>query len=277
LRHPTWIDGKVTTKFIEEGYPDGFEGVVLTPTEQKELVAATAVAYAIEHVKKQTISGQLGISNPNIAASTDGADKDIFLDEAYSVELDLVVSIPGIRGGNAELQDGVSVVVKGDEWGEDWAVEVDGQLVVLQDVQPQSAARAYMTANVVTSAKDVDDEDADKVFQLLAHRNEGYRVYYQGAMEEVVVRQAVEHQYSHFMLPKEEVDTSKMLLCPMPGKIVSVAVAEGDSVEAGQELCVVEAMKMQNVLRAEKAGVVKIVTCGEGDTLAVDQMIIEFE
>ena len=106
----------MTTKFIEEGYPDGFEGVVLTPTEQKELVAATAVAYAIEHVKKQTISGptldfalqmpfqrklyfvclivlplhtipaslivlsgQLGISNPNIAASTDGADKDIFL------------------------------------------------------------------------------------------------------------------------------------------------------------------------------------------------------
>ena len=61
----------------------------------------------------------------------------------------------------------MSVVVKGDEWGEDWAVEVDGQLVVLQDVQPQSAARAYMTANVVTSAKVINNTTT----KTIQHKN----------------------------------------------------------------------------------------------------------
>ena len=72
-------------------------------------------------------------------------------------------------------------------------------------------------------------------------------------------------------------DTSKMLLCPMPGLIVSVNVAEGDEVQEGQALCTVEAMKMENILRAEKRAIVTKVNAGPGDSLAVDDVIMEFE
>ena len=79
------------------------------------------------------------------------------------------------------------------------------------------------------------------------------------------------------MIPKEEIDLSKSLLSPMPGALVSVAVEVGDEVEPGQELAVVEAMKMQNVLRAEQKGTVKGIVASAGSSLDVDQLILEFE
>jgi len=79
------------------------------------------------------------------------------------------------------------------------------------------------------------------------------------------------------MPEKLAADTSKLLLCPMPGLIVKVNVAEGDEVQEGQALCTVEAMKMENILRAERGGVVAKVNAGPGDSLAVDDVIMEFE
>ena len=84
-------------------------------------------------------------------------------------------------------------------------------------------------------------------------------------------------ELARFMLPKVAPDMSKYLLCPMPGLVVAVNVAEGDKVEAGQPLATVEAMKMENILRAEKAGVVAKVLAKAGDSLAVDAVILEFE
>jgi len=79
------------------------------------------------------------------------------------------------------------------------------------------------------------------------------------------------------MLPKAKLDLSKVLVSPMPGKLVSLDVEEGDAVVDGQALCVVEAMKMQNVLRAQAAGVVSSVRARPGETLMVDQVILEFQ
>jgi len=78
------------------------------------------------------------------------------------------------------------------------------------------------------------------------------------------------------MLVKVPPDTSKLLLCPMPGLVVSIAVAEGQEVKAGETLAVVEAMKMENVLRAGRDGTIAKLHAGVGDSLAVDQKIIEF-
>ena len=72
-------------------------------------------------------------------------------------------------------------------------------------------------------------------------------------------------------------DTSNLLLCPMPGVIVSVMVEEGQEVQDGQALAIVEAMKMENTLRAEKKSVVKKINASAGDNLAVDDVILEFE
>jgi propionyl-CoA carboxylase alpha chain len=80
------------------------------------------------------------------------------------------------------------------------------------------------------------------------------------------------------MIEKVPPDLSKFLLCPMPGLLTALNVGEGDKVEAGQPLAVVEAMKMENILRAEKSGtVVKSVAAKPGDSLAVDAVILEFE
>jgi propionyl-CoA carboxylase alpha chain len=83
-------------------------------------------------------------------------------------------------------------------------------------------------------------------------------------------------ELARFMIPKVPPDMSKYLLCPMPGLVVSIAVAEGDKVEAGQPLATVEAMKMENILRAEKSGTVAKLLAKPGDSLAVDAVIMEF-
>ena len=83
--------------------------------------------------------------------------------------------------------------------------------------------------------------------------------------------------YAAHLIEKVAPDLSKFLICPMPGLLVRLDVAAGDRVEAGQELAVVEAMKMENILRAEKTGVVKSVSAAAGDSLAVDQVILELE
>jgi propionyl-CoA carboxylase alpha chain len=84
-------------------------------------------------------------------------------------------------------------------------------------------------------------------------------------------------ELSRYMIEKVPPDLSKYLLCPMPGLLTALNVGEGDAVEAGQPLAVVEAMKMENILRAEKTGVVRKVDARPGDSLAVDQVILEFE
>ena len=79
------------------------------------------------------------------------------------------------------------------------------------------------------------------------------------------------------MPEKTPPDTSRFLLCPMPGLVVKINVAEGEEVQEGQALCTVEAMKMENILRAEKKVVVKKINAAAGDSLAVDDIIMEFE
>jgi propionyl-CoA carboxylase alpha chain len=78
------------------------------------------------------------------------------------------------------------------------------------------------------------------------------------------------------MPEKKVADSGKAVRCPMPGLVVSISVSEGQEVKAGETLAVVEAMKMENVLRAERDGVVKAIRAKPGDSLAVDAVIMEF-
>ena len=106
---------------------------------------------------------------------------------------------------------------------------------------------------------------------------EGYRVEYRGAELDVLVRTQRQQELSSLMKEKELPDTSKFLLCPMPGLITEILVAVGDKVEDGQALCTVEAMKMENVLKASQKGVIKAIAVTPGSSLTVDQVILEFE
>jgi propionyl-CoA carboxylase alpha chain len=105
----------------------------------------------------------------------------------------------------------------------------------------------------------------------------GYRVRLRGADLAVHVRTPRQAELAALMPEKAPPDTSKMLLCPMPGLMVKLNVAEGDEVFEGQALCTVEAMKMENILRAERQGAVKKINAAVGASLAVDDVIMEFE
>jgi propionyl-CoA carboxylase alpha chain len=104
----------------------------------------------------------------------------------------------------------------------------------------------------------------------------GFLLSWRGAFANAQVYTEREAGYARLMPVKVAADSGKTLLCPMPGLVKSIAVAEGQEVKAGETLAIVEAMKMENVLRAERDGVVKSIKVRPGDSLAVDAVIIEF-
>ncbi len=104
----------------------------------------------------------------------------------------------------------------------------------------------------------------------------GFLLSWRGTFAKAQVYTEREANYARLMPLKVAADTGKKLLCPMPGLVRSIAVAEGQEVKAGETLAVVEAMKMENVLRAERDGTVKTMHAKPGDSLAVDAVILEF-
>jgi len=106
---------------------------------------------------------------------------------------------------------------------------------------------------------------------------DGFRLQLAGAVKDVFVRTPEAHALSAYTLPRRLRDPGRSLVSPMPGALVSLSVAAGDSVEEGQEVAVVEAMKMQNLLRAPRKSRVAKVHAKPGDTLALDQVIVSFE
>jgi propionyl-CoA carboxylase alpha chain len=104
----------------------------------------------------------------------------------------------------------------------------------------------------------------------------GFLLAHQGVEAKAFVYTEREAAAARLMPAKQASDAGKLVLCPMPGLVVSIAVAEGQEVKAGETLAVVEAMKMENVLRAERDGTVKAVRVKPGDSLAVDAVIMEF-
>ena len=104
----------------------------------------------------------------------------------------------------------------------------------------------------------------------------GYELAYRGLRAKAYVYTEREAALAALMPEKAAPDTSKLLLCPMPGLVKAIHVSQGQEVKAGEALCVVEAMKMENILRAERDAMVKSIKAKAGDSLAVDAVIMEF-
>jgi propionyl-CoA carboxylase alpha chain len=104
----------------------------------------------------------------------------------------------------------------------------------------------------------------------------GFELAYHGVEVKAFVYTEREAHYARLMPVSAKADTGKKLLCPMPGLVVSIAVTEGQEVKAGETLAVVEAMKMENILRAERDGTIKKIRVKPGDSVAVDAVIMEF-
>jgi propionyl-CoA carboxylase alpha chain len=170
----------------------------------------------------------------------------------------------------------------GDRWvvtesGDDIAAEViedvaEGVIVFQLAGEPVTVKSPWHPGERLFQGSVNDQEMA----ALIARNGAGWRLTARGAVREVVVRVPRVAELARRMPEKKAPDLSRFLLCPMPGLVVSVAVKEGDQIKAGQPLAVIEAMKMENVLRAERDGEIGEVRAKPGDTLAVDQVILEF-
>ena len=151
--------------------------------------------------------------------------------------------------------------------GDAMSLEIDGKKVKVEDAGLESD-RPIVSAKV---------DGVDVKVQYFEPTTEGYSMQYCGGNFDVVLRSARAQELSKFMIPKVQPDTSKFLASPMAGSLVKVNVKEGDRVEAGQPLAVVEAMKMQNELYAQKACVVKKIYFKPGQNLALDDVIMDFD
>ena len=123
----------------------------------------------------------------------------------------------------------------------------------------------------------VEDEEGETLHVRIARTRTGFKLTTRGASHAARVLPARAAPYAQHLIEKVPPDLSKFLIAPMPGLLVRLDVAEGDKVEAGQPLAVVEAMKMENILRAAKTGTVKAISAKTGDSLAVDAVILELE
>ena len=119
--------------------------------------------------------------------------------------------------------------------------------------------------------------DGDSLSVRVTRGERGWTLTTRGRTHRVRVQPPHIAVLQRYMKEKAAPDLSRFLLCPMPGLLTQLHVGEGDKVEAGQPLAVVEAMKMENILRAERPGTVKAATAKPGDSLAVDAVILEFE
>jgi propionyl-CoA carboxylase alpha chain len=236
MDHDRFASGNITTAFIAEEYPDGFEGVTLSPDALARVAAAAAAMHRVAEIRRTRVSGRMDNHERRV-----GTDWVVTL---QGTDFDMVIAADH-DGSTVRLSDGREMRVTSD-WtpGDSLArLMVDGSPLVL------------------------------KVGKIPG----GFRLRTRGADLKVHVRSPRQAELARRMPEKLPPDTSKLLLCPMPGLIVRIDVEVGQEVQEGQALATVEAMKMENILRAERRGIVAIIKCGPGDSLAVDEVIMEFE
>ena len=237
VAHPRFRSGAMTTNFIAEEYPDGLSPEHLTPTDPKILAAAAAVIELRAEARNRGIGG-------NGATRKAPHDLTVFIGEEQPEDLTLHVH-EGADADRVTFADGSEIHVASD-----W-----------KPGQPLFEARI---------------DDAVYIVQIDL-TDSGYVLSHAGTRALVRVVESRIADLQRFMPYKPPPDMSKFLLSPMPGLLVRLSVEEGQTVKAGAELAVVEAMKMENVLRAASDGTVAALHAGAGDSLAVDQKILEFE
>ena len=240
MAHPRWREGRLSTGFIAEEFPKGFAARAPEGEVARRLAA---VAAAVDHVlgeRKRQISGQL---NGRLVQRE--RRRAVWLDRD---EIGLDVA-----------REGEAILVQ--------FIGADGKLASPHRLQSLwKPGDAVWQGNINGAPAAVQVRFIPNGFRL-AHRGYEVSAYVFTESEAIAAR---------LMPVVTAADTGKKLLCPMPGLVVSIAVAEGQEVKAGETLAVVEAMKMQNVLRAERDGTVKKIHAAPGATLAVDALILEF-
>ena len=241
MQHPRWRSGNITTAFIDEEYPEGFQHAEANESERRSLVAVAAAIDYLSNQRRRRITHQMHGEPVRFSQERTvvlgGIRQDVHVDGVYDgpTEITLLDENGAVQG---------RVHAESDWWfGQPiWFGTLDGITVAVQ-VRP-----------------------------IL----NGYDLSFRGIHLPAYIYSRREAELAALMPIKEPPDTSMMLLCPMPGLLVSLAVEVGQEIKTGEVLCTVEAMKMENVLRAERDATVATIEANPGDTLAVDEVIMTF-
>ncbi|GHC78350.1 acetyl-CoA carboxylase biotin carboxylase subunit [Limoniibacter endophyticus] len=228
-------DGRLTTAYIAEEFPEGFGGVTATQSQTQILsVVAAVVNYRLQD-RAANISGTIG-------------------NRRRELPKQWVVRLAGTETEVSMLGEEPQIVSCADGP----AVEVQSNWIPGKTLAWFKVGQEQLTVKV------------DVVGTAI-------RLRWRGIDTVCHVRTPHVAALARLMPEKTPPDLSRMLLCPMPGIVTSIVVKEGDAVELGQSLATVEAMKMENVLKAERKGVVKRIVASPGVSMAVDDVIMEFE
>ena len=224
-----FLQGRLTTGYIAEEFPEGFHGLEPTPEQADQLMAAAAFMHRLQ-ASRRSNGGKLrdewivaaGASRRLVRLAPEG--------EALRIEL------PG---------EGRAVSLSEVDWRPGWPLfkaRLDGR---------------PFTVHAAPAA-------------------EGYRLRHRAASQRMLVLSPRSADLHEKLPERQPADTSRLILSPMPGLVVSIAVEPGQAIKSGQTVAIVEAMKMQNIIRAERDGTVKAVGPKPGDSVAADEMLVEF-
>jgi propionyl-CoA carboxylase alpha chain len=236
MDHPRFQSGNITTAFIAEEYPEGFQGATLDGDILAQVAASAAAMNRVAEIRRTKVSGTMDNHERRVGD-------------------DWVVTLQGVEH---------VVKVAADPAGSTVSFADGSTRRVTSDWTPGRPLARMMV-------------DGRPLVMKVGKISGGFRLRLRGADLKVHVRTPRQAELAKLMLEKLPPDTSKFLLCPMPGLVTKIMVEVGDEVQEGQALATVEAMKMENILKAERKGVVKAVKASAGASLKVDEVIMEFE
>ncbi|CAB9510377.1 Propionyl-CoA carboxylase, biotin carboxylase and biotin-carboxyl carrier subunit [Seminavis robusta] len=245
LRHPEFMAGNTPTSFLETHFPDGFQGVQLSLAKEEEMAVGVAMI--------ESFKNELTMSKPGEP---------------------LMVQLGGMFGKAFKVTLGeetatVQYITKTPEEEENGAVRT----VSLSQMGKEGATVDYQPRKYLA---EVSLDNTPRFIQVVSKEATGeLNVQMYGANMPVLIETEREYELSSHMHEPVKQDTTDIVPSPMPGTVMSYAVQEGDLVEDGQELCIVEAMKMQNIIRSHRKGVVEALLVKTGSSVAADEVIIK--
>lgn len=246
LAHPKFVSGEFNTGFIAEHYAQGFHAEDVPHSQPDFLLALAAFMHRRYRARASRISGQL---------------------EGHGVKIGEKFVVVTVDAQGQQHHTDVSVT--------DFQNGTGSSAVTLNGKTYRMSSDASLGAVVVTGL--VNDQPFTAQVERGAGKNPlALRVAHNGTQVEAMVLSPLGARLMKLMPYKAPPDLSKFLMSPMPGLLVEVSVQPGQQVQAGEKLAVIEAMKMENVLFAARGGVVSKVSAGKGESLAVDQVILEF-
>ncbi|XP_026564182.1 propionyl-CoA carboxylase alpha chain, mitochondrial [Pseudonaja textilis] len=240
IKHPRFIQGDISTKFLPEVYTEGFKGHRLEDSEKRELLVIAVSLYMAERLRSQRFLGTPRIS----LAPPDAKNWKLYV----------------------QLGDSTHSIVASCQ-GSTYLVEVNGR-------------KCCVTGewNLASAVLPLQVDDVHRTVQCLSRDAGGnLSIQFLGTVYKLRVLNELAAELSKYMPEKVTEDTTSIIRSPMPGAVVAVSIKPGDMVAEGQEICVIEAMKMQNSLVASKTGKVKAVYCKIGDTVGEGDELVELE